>query len=69
MSGGQRERKNGGGKPGPANRKGGEDPEIEFKPPLKPQKALFVGLFIVFALWVIFLLVLYFHTVYPTRHG
>jgi hypothetical protein len=70
MSGGRRDRKNAAGRASvPGYRKGGEDPEIEFKPPLKPHKRLFIGLFIVLAAWVILLLVLYFRTVYPLRHA
>jgi hypothetical protein len=76
MSGGQRDKKSARGKPIiPDYRQGGEDPQvdpippIDFKPPLKPHKKLFIALFIVFAAWVILLLVLYFRTVYPARHG
>jgi hypothetical protein len=36
--------------------------------PLKPRPRLFVFLCIVYAVWMIALLVLYFKTVYPRRH-
>jgi hypothetical protein len=41
---------------------------VVIKPSMKPHKRLFVGLFIAFGAWVVFLLVLYFQTVYPIRH-
>ena len=40
----------------------------EFKPALRPRKRLFVALCVIFGLWVIFLIALYFKTVYPMRH-
>ena len=43
-------------------------PGVEFKPPLQPHRGVFVALFIAFAAWAGFLLVLYFRTVYPLRH-
>ena len=39
------------------------------KPPLQPHKRLFVGLMIVFAIWVAVLLWLFFTTVWPLRHS
>jgi hypothetical protein len=42
--------------------------EVEFLPPLRPQPKLLIGLGVVLALWIAFLLVLYFTTVYPHRH-
>ena len=42
--------------------------EREFKPPLKPHRQLFIALLIAFGGWAIFLLVLYFRTIYPLRH-
>lgn len=73
MSGGQRDKKKAAGKPIiPDYRKRGEgasvNPQIDFKPPLKPHKKLFITLFIAFTAWVTFLLVLYVRTVYPMRH-
>jgi len=44
-------------------------PLVEFKPPLKPQKRLLILLSVVFAAWVVFLLILYFKTTYPLRHS
>ena len=41
---------------------------VRFKPPLKPQRRLFIALLAVFGAWVVFLLALYFKTVYPLRH-
>ena len=39
------------------------------KPPqLKPHPGLFLVLCVVFAVWMVLLLVLYFWTVYPRRH-
>jgi hypothetical protein len=43
--------------------------EVEFKPPLRPHKGLFITLCVVLAVWVGFLLWMYFKTVYPVRHG
>ncbi len=37
-------------------------------PQLKPHPRLFKALFVIFALWLALLLVLYFWTVYPLRH-
>ena len=37
-------------------------------PPLKPRRALFVFLSVLFGVWLIVLLTLYFATVYPQRH-
>ena len=44
-------------------------PGVEFKPPLKPHRGLFILLCVVLAVWVGVLLVMYFKTVYPERHG
>jgi hypothetical protein len=41
---------------------------IEFAAPLRPRPRLLIVLSVVLALWVAFLLVLYFRTVYPHRH-
>lgn len=46
-----------------------DPPTIQFAPPLKPQRKLYIISWIVFVLWVAFLLILYFKTVYPLRHG
>ena len=43
-------------------------PPVKFKPPLKPQKRLLIALSVLFAAWVVFLLILYFKTTYPIRH-
>jgi hypothetical protein len=43
--------------------------EVDFKPPMRPHKGLFVTLCLVLAGWVGFLLWMYFKTVYPLRHG
>ena len=45
------------------------EPAIEFEPPLKPHKKLFIVLLAAFVVWVGVLLGLYFKTVYPARHG
>jgi hypothetical protein len=42
---------------------------VEFRPPLKPHRGVFIILCIVLAVWVGVLLVMYFKTVYPQRHG
>jgi hypothetical protein len=39
------------------------------KPPLKPQRGLFLGLLVVFAIWVGLLLYMFFTTVWPLRHS
>ena len=63
VSGGRREQKSGGVVTrGSSSSSGGENSAIDFKPPLRPRKALFVGLLIALALWVGFLIVLYFTT-------
>ena len=54
--------------PPPRKTKANETPEIQFKPPLKPHKQLFITLAVVFAVWVIGLIILYCRTVYPMRH-
>ena len=41
----------------------------EFKPPLKPHRGLFIGLLLIFAVWVGVLLYLFFATVWPLRHS
>jgi hypothetical protein len=41
---------------------------IAFPPPLRPRPRLLMVLSVVLALWVAFLLVLYFRTVYPHRN-
>jgi hypothetical protein len=41
---------------------------IEFAPPLRPRPRLLIVLSVILALWVAFLLVLYFRTVYPYRN-
>ena len=41
---------------------------IEFAPPLKPRPRLMIVLSVILALWVAFLLALYFRTVYPHRN-
>jgi hypothetical protein len=40
---------------------------VEFLPPPKPRRGLFAALMGAMVLWVVFLLVLYFTTVYPER--
>ena len=47
-------------------RGGAEDdaPVVEFKPPLRPRRGLFIALVAVFALWIGFLLFLYCKTEY-----
>jgi hypothetical protein len=45
-----------------------DEQAVEFLPPLKPRPRLFIGLGVLFALWITFLLVLYFITVFPHRH-
>ena len=45
-----------------------EEP-VEFKPPLKPHRGLFIGLCVAFAVWVGVLVGVYVKTVYPMRHG
>jgi hypothetical protein len=42
---------------------------FERKPPLKPRRGLFLGLLVVFAIWVGVLLYLFFTTVWPLRHS
>lgn len=42
---------------------------IEFKPPLRPHRGLFVALCVAFAIWVGVLVGMYLKTVYPMRHG
>jgi hypothetical protein len=42
---------------------------VEFKPPMRPHKGLFITLCLVLAAWVGFLLWMYFKSVYPLRHG
>jgi hypothetical protein len=55
------------------NRAGGaspssaEAPAVEFLPPPRPRRGLFAALMGAMVLWVVFLLVLYFTTVYPQR--
>jgi len=44
-----------------------ESPAVQFKPPLKPRRGLFIALVALFALWFGFLLFLYFKTEYG--HG
>jgi hypothetical protein len=39
------------------------------RPPLKPHGRMFVFLCVVFAAWLIVLLVMFFTTVYPYRHS
>src|SRR5581483_8063993 len=51
-------------KPSPAS-----PAEVQFAPPLRPQRKLYAIAWVVFLLWVAFLLALYFKTVYPLRHG
>ena len=41
----------------------------ELSSPLRPRPKLFIFLLAIFVAWVIFLLVLYFKTVYPMRHA
>jgi hypothetical protein len=43
--------------------------EVEFKPPMRPHKGLFIALCLVLVAWVGLLLWMYFKTVYPLRHG
>jgi hypothetical protein len=43
--------------------------QIDFKPPLAPQRRWLMVLSIIFALWVLFLIGLYVKTVYPLRHS
>jgi hypothetical protein len=50
----------------PAAKPPAESPD--FKPPLRPHRALFVALVAVFAVWVAVLIALYAKTVYPLRH-
>ena len=42
---------------------------FERKPPLKPRRGLFVGLLVVFTIWVGILLYMFFTTVWPLRHS
>lgn len=49
--------------------KTGDELEHVFLPPLQPRKKLFVGLCIVFGVWVAILITLYATTVYPHRHA
>lgn len=51
-----------------STKKNDSSPPVEFKPPLKPQKRLLIALSVLFAAWVVFLLILYFKTTYPIRH-
>lgn len=44
-----------------------EAPAVEFLPPPRPRRGLFAALMGATVLWVVFLLVLYFTTVYPQR--
>jgi hypothetical protein len=39
------------------------------KPPLRPHPKLFIVLCVLFALWLLVLLILFFTTVYPFRHS
>lgn len=48
--------------------KTGDELEHLFLPPLEPRRKLFIALSIVFAIWTVFLVVLYSMTVYPQRH-
>lgn len=41
-----------------------ESPAVQFKPPLEPRRGLFVAMVAVFALWIGFLLFMYFKTEY-----
>jgi hypothetical protein len=52
-----------------ARAKSGRDEPVQFKPPLKPHRGVFIGLCVAFAVWVGVLLALYLKTVYPMRHG
>jgi len=45
------------------------DPPKPFVVALKPQPKLLAIVSVIFVLWVILLLVMYFVTVYPTRHS
>lgn len=45
-----------------------DEQTVEFLPPLKPRPRLVIALAVVFALWIAFLLVLYFVTIFPHRH-
>src|SRR5436309_4380947 len=48
----------------PDERQDADAPAVQFKPPLKPRRGLFLLLTAVFALWFGFLLYLYFKTEY-----
>jgi hypothetical protein len=52
-------------KPSPVPAKAGLEPQ--FLPPPRPRRGLFAALMGAMVLWVVFLLVLYFTTVYPQR--
>lgn len=55
-------------KPSPIPAKAGLAPPVpQFLPPPKPRRGLFAALMGAMVLWVVFLLVLYFTTVYPQR--
>jgi hypothetical protein len=54
------------------SRSGGDSPPGGGDAPagrLRPRPRLFIGLLILLVLWVVILLVMYFTTVYPQRHG
>lgn len=46
-----------------------QQPTFEPMPPLQPHRRLFVGLMVIFLLWVGVLLWLFFTTVWPLRHS
>ncbi len=49
--------------------KTGDEREFLFLPPPEPRRKLLVWTSVVFGVWVVCLLVMYFTTVYPERHG
>jgi hypothetical protein len=53
----------------PAGKKAGKTPPVPTPRPLKPQPRLLAILSVIFALWVAWLVYMYFAKVYPQRHG
>ena len=54
---------------GKAQREEAAPEGVVFKPPMKPHRRVFILLCVILAVWVGVLLVMYFKTVYPQRHG
>jgi hypothetical protein len=69
MSGKARDKRDGGGRGGKVEQEAPTPAGVEFNPPLKPHRGVFILLCVVLAVWVGVLLVMYFRTVYPQRHG